>query len=637
MTGVAPIELSAGGHTEQASGPGVAELPGKAETWGGHSTQTDLHALPAVPFSFRSNWQAQMAALAGATDRAESAKNEGAHGLSAGLKAEGMPDPLKGKRSSSSAVERSGHTSRTVAAKPVPAKGVPDATAIPALAAPVPAPIPLAANLPVRAVPDSLPDEVRLTQTAGSLSLLSAVISNPGNRASSDAGSAFSVPGYMETAVPFPVEHREEAQIDQSALAATAPPNDKTAAAEALHPGMNQSSAAAGLTQSAGPGLGAPRWLESSPQAPPKVVGMEGKTNAHGADRVAGLQPAPQGPGLHAANATATATGTFGQPEATASPVPESNAAQPTQQPVQRAAVADFGSQASGIAQNRVPVDTFQVDTLPVAGSAAPMDALAAPAQDAAGSGPTIAIPAAALGSPRVANSGGAAGRTGATQVHLAKAEPAAAGGDASSILSNPTGGRAASIVAATGAGAAAGISPRDLFTALDADPAAGALQWTHAGSRQAEAGFEDPALGWVGVRAGVSGGEVHAALVPGSADAARELGMHMEGLSAYMASQHLPVASMGVASPEMRSAHHGESSLSQSLSDGMGQGARQESNQQSARERGQLFSVPGRGNQEPGGTELASAIGSSPGLDIANPLVLGRETGVGGHISVVA
>jgi hypothetical protein len=88
-----------------------------------------------------------------------------------------------------------------------------------------------------------------------------------------------------------------------------------------------------------------------------------------------------------------------------------------------------------------------------------------------------------------------------------------------------------------------------DPFTSLDAAPAPGAVTWTHTGLRQAEAGFEDPALGWVGVRAEVSGGGVHAAVVPGSVEAAQELGRQMEGLHAYLAEQRTPVESLSLAS----------------------------------------------------------------------------------------
>ena len=92
-----------------------------------------------------------------------------------------------------------------------------------------------------------------------------------------------------------------------------------------------------------------------------------------------------------------------------------------------------------------------------------------------------------------------------------------------------------------------AGAGRHDPFTELDSAP--GTVTWSHTGPRQAEAGFEDPALGWIGVRAEMSGGGVHAEVVPGSAGAALELGRQMEGLHSYVAEQRMPVDSLSMAS----------------------------------------------------------------------------------------
>lgn len=75
-----------------------------------------------------------------------------------------------------------------------------------------------------------------------------------------------------------------------------------------------------------------------------------------------------------------------------------------------------------------------------------------------------------------------------------------------------------------------------DLFSALDADRTSPAPAWIHAGAHHAEAGYLDPALGWVGVRAEVAGSGVHATVLPGSAEAAQMLGSHIAGLNAYLA-----------------------------------------------------------------------------------------------------
>lgn len=90
----------------------------------------------------------------------------------------------------------------------------------------------------------------------------------------------------------------------------------------------------------------------------------------------------------------------------------------------------------------------------------------------------------------------------------------------------------------------------RDTFAALDGESGSSAPTWVHAGARQAEAGYQDPALGWVGVRAQLDASGVHAALVPGSADAAQALGSHMAGLNAYLTEHHTPVETLTMAAP---------------------------------------------------------------------------------------
>jgi hypothetical protein len=127
-------------------------------------------------------------------------------------------------------------------------------------------------------------------------------------------------------------------------------------------------------------------------------------------------------------------------------------------------------------------------------------------------------------------------------------------------------------------AGTAAGAGSSETFAALDAETATGTPTWIHAGAQRAEAGFQDPALGWIGVRADGSGGGIHAALVPGSADAAQALGGLLAGLNAYLAEQHTPVESLTLAAPESRSAEAGtDQSASQGMHPGTGQNSGQD------------------------------------------------------------
>jgi hypothetical protein len=97
---------------------------------------------------------------------------------------------------------------------------------------------------------------------------------------------------------------------------------------------------------------------------------------------------------------------------------------------------------------------------------------------------------------------------------------------------------------------AAAGPDTREAFATLDTAEGLGKPAWTHAGAQRAEAGFQDPTLGWVGVRADSTGGGVHAALVPGSADAAEALGSHMAGLNAFLAEHHTQVDTLTLTTP---------------------------------------------------------------------------------------
>jgi len=94
----------------------------------------------------------------------------------------------------------------------------------------------------------------------------------------------------------------------------------------------------------------------------------------------------------------------------------------------------------------------------------------------------------------------------------------------------------------------------QDTFAALDAERTTPHPAWIHAGAHHAEAGYLDPALGWVGVRADASAGGVHAAVLPGSAEAAQVLGSHLSGLNAYLAEHQGPPATVSLAAPQERS-----------------------------------------------------------------------------------
>jgi hypothetical protein len=100
-----------------------------------------------------------------------------------------------------------------------------------------------------------------------------------------------------------------------------------------------------------------------------------------------------------------------------------------------------------------------------------------------------------------------------------------------------------------------AGFSVHDTFAALDSGAMKEMATWTSGATQHAEAGFQDPELGWVSVRASASGGAVHATVVPGSEAASQALSGHMEGLNEYMAAHHSQVESVTMAAPSVAAA----------------------------------------------------------------------------------
>jgi hypothetical protein len=94
-------------------------------------------------------------------------------------------------------------------------------------------------------------------------------------------------------------------------------------------------------------------------------------------------------------------------------------------------------------------------------------------------------------------------------------------------------------------------------FAALDAEDSTATSKWVRAGGNTAEAGFEDPVLGWVGVRAQAGPSGVHATVVPISADAAQSLGAHLSGLSSYLSEHRTPVETVTMSAPDSSLGQH--------------------------------------------------------------------------------
>lgn len=113
--------------------------------------------------------------------------------------------------------------------------------------------------------------------------------------------------------------------------------------------------------------------------------------------------------------------------------------------------------------------------------------------------------------------------------------------------------------------------SIQETMNALDASAGtdSGHVVWTLPERMHAEAGYQDPVLGWVGVRAEVSNSALHATVVPQTSEAAQALGGHIAGLHTYLSENHIPVETISLAgfggsaqqSPGQetgRGAHHG-------------------------------------------------------------------------------
>ncbi len=93
------------------------------------------------------------------------------------------------------------------------------------------------------------------------------------------------------------------------------------------------------------------------------------------------------------------------------------------------------------------------------------------------------------------------------------------------------------------------GQARSDMFATLDADQTLHSATWIHAGAHHAEAGYLDPVLGWVGVRADANHNGIHATVVPGSLEAAEVIGGHLSGLNAHLALNHENTATVTLAS----------------------------------------------------------------------------------------
>lgn len=177
----------------------------------------------------------------------------------------------------------------------------------------------------------------------------------------------------------------------------------------------------------------------------------------------------------------------------------------------------------------------------------------------------------------------------------------------------------------------------RDAFAALDevTTPAV-TPTWVHAGAQRAEAGYQDPALGWVSVRADLGGGGVHASLVPGSADAATALDGHLAGLNTFLTEHHTGLAAVTVSAPEVR---WGDAGTGQNTGQEAGQDPQRGMGQSPQQDSGHAFAQDSHAHSQR--SETADAVQDHSEDAIPLGSLNGRPTafagGAGVHISVLA
>ena len=260
-----------------------------------------------------------------------------------------------------------------------------------------------------------------------------------------------------------------------------------------------------------------------------------------------------------------------------------------------------------------------------------PAPAAAAPAADKSGmeAGNSETLPAKMANDPAVGGPSAAASHQNGPRVVVAQPS----GMETSAIVRDPSGthGILASAAEAGSTSAGAPAAGQETFAALDAGTTVGSPNWIHAGGRQAEAGFNDPALGWVGVRAELSGVSIHAAIVPGSTEAAQALSGHLAGLSAYLSENHTPVATLTMSSPG-NSGIGAESD--QSLAQGLGRGMQQSAGQDGKENQTHAFELGSQPSAREGDS-FSSTSSAVPASGLDAPVCAGD--GLGAHISVMA
>jgi len=179
------------------------------------------------------------------------------------------------------------------------------------------------------------------------------------------------------------------------------------------------------------------------------------------------------------------------------------------------------------------------------------------------------------------------------------------------------------------GASVESGVSKT--FESLDTGVTVRTPTWIRASAQLAEAGFQDPTLGWVGVRAKVDLNGIHATVIPNSTDAAQELGGHLEGMNSYLAARNTSVESVTLAEPEHHSLHSGADAQAHH---GMNQGEHQQSDNGKDGE-----PLPGKGIRNGNTRSISQSLNVATQPTQTGVAGRGIESfkGSGAHVSVIA
>ena len=90
-----------------------------------------------------------------------------------------------------------------------------------------------------------------------------------------------------------------------------------------------------------------------------------------------------------------------------------------------------------------------------------------------------------------------------------------------------------------------------ETFAAMDTGLNDGSARWILADSHRAEAGFQDPALGWISVRAQAGVAGIHAAVITTKAETAgKVLSGHLAGLNAHMSNHYEHMNTVTLSNP---------------------------------------------------------------------------------------